>query len=194
MLSRNTLSCSVLPLSSQFSIWAKYPQNLLVSLWFVDHWLFKESLERLNFLSLWKVDQILSQNVVCFWSIDVTAFKLTLSHTDTSLMSSSTVKLFPRWILLVVDFFCNGGCRLSHFNLEWRLMDIHVWMQSGHQNAIVKRLKTLFLVLYNVKEIRDFVSPSPNKHQSNSEAALISNKIEVEIYLLDNGGEKNWQR
>ena len=24
----------------------------------------------------------------------------------------------------------------------------------------------------------DFVSPSPNKHQSNSEAALISNKIE----------------
>ena len=41
---------------------------------------------------------------------------------------------------------------------------------------------------------RDFASPSPNKHQSNSEAALISNKIEVEIYLLDNAGEKNWQR
>ena len=38
---------------------------------------------------------------------------------------------------------------------------------------------------------RDFVSASPNKHQSNLEAALISNKIEVEIYLLDNAGEKN---
>ena len=35
------------------------------------------------------------------------------------------------------------------------------------------------------------MSPSPNKYQSNSEAALISNKIEVEIYLLDNAGEKN---
>ena len=38
---------------------------------------------------------------------------------------------------------------------------------------------------------RNFVSASPNKHQSNLEAALISNKIEVEIYLLDNAGEKN---
>ena len=38
---------------------------------------------------------------------------------------------------------------------------------------------------------RDFVSPSPNKHQSYSDVALISNKIEVEIYLLDNAGEKN---
>ena len=35
------------------------------------------------------------------------------------------------------------------------------------------------------------MSPSPNKHQSYSEVALISNKIEVEIYLLDNAGEKN---
>ena len=125
-VSRNTLSCSVLPLSFWFSIWAKYPQNLLVSLWIVDHRLYKESLERLNFLSLWKVDQILSQNVVCFWSVDVTASKLTLSHVDTSLMSSSVVKLAPRWLLLVVDFFCNGGGRLSHFNFGWRLMDIHV--------------------------------------------------------------------
>ena len=147
MLSWNTLSCSVLPLSFRFSIWAKHPQNLLVSLWIVDHRLFKESLVRLNFLSLWTVNQILSQNVVCFWFVDVTASKLTLSHADTSLMSSSMVKLIPRWPLLVVDFFCNGGYRLSHFNLGWRLMDIHVWMRSEHQNTIVKRLKTLFIIL-----------------------------------------------
>ena len=147
MLSWNTFSCSVLPLSFRFSIWAKHPQNLLVSLWIVDHWLFKESLVRLNFLSLWKVNQILSQNVVCFWFVDVTASKLTLSHADTSLMSSSMVKLIPRWPLLVVDFFCNGGYRLSHFNLGWRLMDIDVWMRSGHQITTVKRLKTLFIVL-----------------------------------------------
>ena len=147
MLSWNTLSCSVLPLSFWFSIWAKHPQNLLVSLWIVDHRLFKESMVRLNFLSLWKVNQILSQNVVCFWSVNVTASKLTSSHADTSLMSSSTVKLIPRWPLLVVHFFCNGGYRLFHFNLGWRLMDIHVWMQSGHQNTTVKRLKTLFIVL-----------------------------------------------
>ena len=126
MLSQNTLSCSVLSLSLWFSIWAKFPQNLVVSLRIVDHRLFKESLEWLNFLSLWKVDQILSQTVVCFWSIDVTASKLTLSHADTSLMSLSTMKLFPHGFLLVVDFFCNGGYRLSHFNLGWRLMDIHV--------------------------------------------------------------------
>ena len=132
MLSRNTLSCSVLVLSFWFSIWAKHSQNLLVSLWIVDHRLFKESLVWLNFLSLWKVDQILSQNIVCFWSVDVTTSKLTLSHVDTSLMSSSTVKLIPRWPLLVVDFFCNRGYRLSHFNLGCRLMDIHVWMRSGH--------------------------------------------------------------
>ena len=126
-VSRNTLSCSVLSLSFRFSIWTKYPQNLLVSLWIVDHRLHKESLERLNFLSLWKVDQILSQNVVCFWSVDVTASKLTLSHADTSLMSSSTMKLAPCWLLLVVDVFAMGeGGRLSHFNFGWRLMDIHV--------------------------------------------------------------------
>ena len=38
---------------------------------------------------------------------------------------------------------------------------------------------------------RDFASPSPNKHQHNSKVALISNKIEAEIYLLDNAGERN---
>ena len=123
MLSRNTLSCFVLPLSFWFSIWAKHPQNLLVSLWIVDHKLFKESLVRLNFLSLWKVDQILSQNVVYFWFVDVTTSKLTLSHADTSLMSSSTVKLIPRWPLLVVDFFCNGGggidCPISTWGGDW---------------------------------------------------------------------------
>ena len=121
MLSWNTLSCSVLPLSFWFSIWAKYPQNLLVALWIVDHQLHKESLERLNFLSLWNVDQILSQNVVCFWSVDVMASKLTLSHVDTSLMSSSMVKLFPRWLLLVVDFFAMGGvdCPISTSGGDW---------------------------------------------------------------------------
>ena len=98
MLSQNTLSCLVLPLSFWFSIWAKHPQNLLVSLWIVDHRLFKESLVRLNFLSLWKVNQILSRNVKCFWFVDVTASKLTLSHANTSLMSSSIVKWFPRWL------------------------------------------------------------------------------------------------
>ena len=77
--------------------------------WIVDHQLLKESLEQLNFLSLWKLNQILSQNIVCFWSVDVTTSKLTLSHADTSLMSSSMVKLFPRWPLLVVDFFAMGG-------------------------------------------------------------------------------------
>ena len=145
MLSWNTLSCSVLPLSFRFSIWAKHPQNLLVSLWIVDHRLFKESLMWLNFLSLWKVNQILSQNVVCFWSVNVTASKLTLSHADTSLMSSSTVKLIPRWLLLVVDFFffCNGGYRLPHFNLGWRLMDIHVWMRSGPSKYYCQKTQNL---------------------------------------------------
>ena len=121
MLSRNILSCSILPLSFWFSIWAKYPQNLLVSLWIVDYQLFKESLEQLNFLSLWKVDQILSQNVVCFWSVNVTTSKLTLSHVDTSLMSSSTVKLFPHWLLLVVDFLQWGGvdCPISTWGGDW---------------------------------------------------------------------------
>ena len=121
MLSWNTLSCSVLPLSFRFSIWAKHPQNLLVSLWIVDHRLFKEFLVRLNFLSLRKVNQILSQNVVCFWSVDVMASKLTLSHANTTLMSSSTVKLIHRWPLLVVDFFAMGGidCPISTWGGDW---------------------------------------------------------------------------
>ena len=125
MLSWNTLSYSVLPLSFRFSIWAKYPQNLLVSLWIVDHRLFKESLEQLNFLSLWKVDQILFQNVVCFWSVNVIASKLTLSHADTSLMSSSMVKLFPHWLLLVVDFF--------FFFLQWGIVPFQLGVEiDGH--------------------------------------------------------------
>ena len=180
MLSWNTLSCSVLPLSFRFSIWAKHPQNLLVSLWIVDHQLFKESLVRLNFLSLWKVDQILSQNVVCFWSVDITASKLTLSHTDTSLMSSSMVKLFLYWLLLVVDFFLQlggGGVQIVPFQLgveidgHWRLNA--EWTSNYYYQNLVH-----CLVKCQWRRDFDFVSPSPNKHQSNLEAALISNKIE----------------
>ena len=142
-VSRNTLSCSVLPLSFRFSIWAKYPQNLLVSLWIVDHRLYKESLEWLNFLSLWKVDQILSQNVVCFWSVDVMASKLTLNHADTSLMSSSMVKLIPCWPLLVVDFFAMGGidCPISTWGGNW-------WTFTSECGVDIKILLWLYILIH----------------------------------------------
>ena len=67
----------------------------------------------------------------------------------------------------------------SRLNVEWT------------SKCYCQKTQNLVHCLVKCQGRRDFMSPSPNKHQSNSEAALISNKIEVEIYLLDNAGEKN---
>ena len=116
MLSNYTLSCSILPLSFQFSIWTKNPQNLLVSFWIINHRLLIESFEQSNFLSLWKVDQILSQNVVRFLSVEVTISKLILSYVNTSLMSLSMVNLFPCGHFLLV-YFISMGVQIVPFQL-----------------------------------------------------------------------------
>ena len=137
-------------------------QNLLVSYWIVDHRLLKESLELLNFLSLWKEDQILSQNIVYFWSVKVTAFKLTLSHADIRLMSPSMVKLFPHWSFFSSWFYFNGRVQIVTFQLGMEI--------DGHSCLNVEwpskyyYCQNLVSPLVKCQGIRDFMSLSSKKN------------------------------
>ena len=99
-----TLSCSVVPLWYKPSSEAKNPQNLLVSLLIILHWLDRDIGVRVALAALWlqKYCQIFWRKVSCFNSLPCVGSRLVLSHANTSNLSSSTLKLTPRFPLLVV--------------------------------------------------------------------------------------------
>ena len=110
MLSRYTLSCSVLPLSLWFSIWAKNPQNLLVHCWIIDHKLItKEFSERFKLLVVVELQINSILGCLVFYSFTSITSKLVLSHADISRFSSSMVKLLPRWDFIVIDLISIGS-------------------------------------------------------------------------------------
>ena len=128
---------------------------------------------------------------MCFWSVNVTASKLTLSHADTRLMSSSIVKLFPRWLLLVVNFFFflqlggeGGWGQIVPFQLGVEIDGHSCLNVEWTSKYFCQKNHNLVSCLVKCQGRRNFASPSPNKHQSNLEVALISNQSNLGYYLM----------
>lgn len=110
MLTRYTLSCSVLPYGFNVSTCAKHPQNLLVCCLITDHRWHKKASERSdsNCLLSWKYNQIWCHNVLCFLPFANTTSKLILNYVDTSKLSSSMLKFCHRWDFLVLYLISTG--------------------------------------------------------------------------------------